>query len=410
MAYSELIKSFDGIREYMRQFYVYGFKNRNEYSRKSARSYDNERRRIESWLGGYMGFRQSAGGKNVFLSVDSRTIPGNPLYHAFKAKSFTAGDVIFHFYVLDLLGDGSVCTAGQILDQLWDNYLCLFEKEWQPDLSTVRKKLKEYAQLGLLETRKQGRELLYSLPKDTVAVEGWADALAFFSEADPLGIIGSTVLDKLPRIPDRYRFKHHYILYALDAQILLQLLTAIGDGHRVMIRNQNPHSGNETEHKVCPLKIFTSTQGGRQYLLCWHYEARKLTFFRLDYIQSVKDLGMEENPEKIRQKLETFLPFCWGVSTGVSRNLEHLEMTVVYSEKEGHIPKRLEREKRNGKVEYLGEGVCRYSVDLYDAKEMLPWIRTFTGRITELKCSDESVVTRFYEDLEQMYSLYGGEG
>ena len=38
MAYSELIKRFDRIRDYMRQFYVYGFKSRNEYTGKSARS------------------------------------------------------------------------------------------------------------------------------------------------------------------------------------------------------------------------------------------------------------------------------------------------------------------------------------------------------------------------------------
>ena len=30
MAYSELIKNFDRIREYMRQFYVYGFRSRTE--------------------------------------------------------------------------------------------------------------------------------------------------------------------------------------------------------------------------------------------------------------------------------------------------------------------------------------------------------------------------------------------
>ena len=48
MAYSELVKSFERIRNYMREFYVYGFKSRDEYGMKSARSYDNERRRIES--------------------------------------------------------------------------------------------------------------------------------------------------------------------------------------------------------------------------------------------------------------------------------------------------------------------------------------------------------------------------
>ena len=66
MAYSELIKSFEKIRDYMREFYVYGFKSREGYDAKSARSYDNERRRIESWLGEYMEFRQDANGKAVF--------------------------------------------------------------------------------------------------------------------------------------------------------------------------------------------------------------------------------------------------------------------------------------------------------------------------------------------------------
>ena len=81
VAYSERIKDIEGIREYMRQFYVYGFRSRESFLRnRSARSYDNERRRVESWLGDYMSFRQDGAGKNVFLSVDSRRIRRNPLY------------------------------------------------------------------------------------------------------------------------------------------------------------------------------------------------------------------------------------------------------------------------------------------------------------------------------------------
>ena len=168
MAYSELIKNFDRIRDYMRQFYVYGFKSRTEYDKKSARSYDNERRRIESWLGDFMRFRQTADGKNVFMSVDSRSIPGNPLYNAFKAKSFTAGDVTFHFYILDLLKDEEEYTVQEILDLFFDQYLCHFESDWQPDISTIRKKLKEYVSLGILKAEKRGRELHYSRCSDNV--------------------------------------------------------------------------------------------------------------------------------------------------------------------------------------------------------------------------------------------------
>lgn len=105
MAYSELIKNFEKVRAYMREFYVYGFKSRTEYDAKSARSYDDERRRLESWLGDYMHFTQTPEGKNVFLSVDSRVTRKNPFYKAWKAKSFTDGDITLHFAIFDILYD-----------------------------------------------------------------------------------------------------------------------------------------------------------------------------------------------------------------------------------------------------------------------------------------------------------------
>ena len=150
MAYSELIKNFERIRSYMRDFFVYGFKSRSEFDLKSARSYDNERRRIESWLGGYMGFRQDERGKNVFLSVDSRAAAENPLYKAFKAKSFTAGDITFHFWILDLLADGRAMSIREISDAFSEEYAARFENFDGLDDSTLRKKLKEYAELGLV--------------------------------------------------------------------------------------------------------------------------------------------------------------------------------------------------------------------------------------------------------------------
>ena len=54
--FNELIKNYEKIREYMRDFYVYGFKSRDEYNEKSLRSYDDEKRRIESYLGEHMRF------------------------------------------------------------------------------------------------------------------------------------------------------------------------------------------------------------------------------------------------------------------------------------------------------------------------------------------------------------------
>lgn len=133
MAYSELVKSFERIRNYMREFYVYGFKSRDEYGMKSARSYDNERRRIESWLGDYMSFHQESSGKKVFLSMDSRRVPCNPLYKAFKAKSFTDKDITLHFYIMDLLADGSALSSKEIVDRINDDYLSHFNGDFSLD-------------------------------------------------------------------------------------------------------------------------------------------------------------------------------------------------------------------------------------------------------------------------------------
>lgn len=410
MAYSELVKNFDRIRDYMRQFYVYGFKSRTEYDKKSARSYDNERRRLESWLGDCMRFRQTPDGKNVFLSVDSRSIPGNPLYSAFKAKSFTAGDVTFHFYVLDLLRSDEAYTVQEILDLFFDRYLCHFESGWQPDISTIRKKLKEYVSLGILKTEKRGRELYYSRAEDPTPLEAWADAAAFFSEADPLGVIGSTLLDKLPGRPDYFQFKHHYMLHALDSRILLQLLTAIGEKRRIRFTSvSRRHPESPCRHDVLPLKICISTQNGRQYLLCWHSRFQGPQFFRLDYIQKIELLEEEPEFEVYEQLFQAHRGHLWGTSRGSGSRLEHLEMTLHFDDREQHIPQRLEREKRNGRVEMLDEHTCKYIVDTCDALEMLPWIRTFIGRIEKLECSDKTVVQRFYDDLEQVYALYGGD-
>ncbi len=411
MAYNELIKNFERIRDYMREFYVYGFKSRDEYGIKSARSYDNKRRRIESWLGDYMSFHQDANGKNVFLSVDSRRVPRNPLYKAFKAKSFTNKDITLHFYVMDILADGVALPSKEIVNRIHDAYLSYFDGVFSLDESTVRKKLKEYEKLGLLCSEKNGREILYRrTDKKSFDLETWSDALAFYSEEDPIGVIGSFLLDQMDQTSDAFRFKHHYILHALDSDILCDLLLAIDERRSVELSIRSLRGAGDYQSIVCPLKVYVSTQTGRQYLLGYHYCAKRLSFFRLDAIRAVKAGHVENQYEKYLAFQNKFDQNLWGVSTGLDLDLDHIEMTIQYGPEESFVLRRLEREKRHGTVEILDEQTCRFTADVYDASEMLPWIRTFIGRIIELKCSRRAVVDMFYEDLERMNALYGGDG
>ena len=62
-----------------------------------------------------------------------------------------------------------------------------------------------------------------------------------------------------------------------------------------------------------------------------------------------------------------------------------------------------------GLVEQVDAETWKFTADVYDASEMMPWLRTFLGRIVKLECSDASIGRLFREDLEKMRRLYGGE-
>ena len=401
MAYSELIKNYNRIRAYLRSFYVYGFQHRDEYTQRSARSYDNERRRVESWLGDYMSFGQDENGRRVFLSVDSRAIQGNPLYRAFRTKSFTERDITLHFHILDILSVNGALSITGMMDELTDR-LSEFESDELPDESTVRKKLKEYSTLGLVAMEKRGRETLYTLSEDMTEISTWDVAVAFFSEASPLGVIGSFVQDRLSERFQHFRYKHHYILNALDSDILYELFSAIGE-HRLIT-----FTARRQRITALPLKIYIGTQTGRQYLLGWSPANERFSFYRADLIDNIKTGDIFEFPANLDDRVSDFCSHAWGVTGNNATHLEHIEMTVLVGPDEGHIIDRLEREKRCGTVEQMDDTHWQFSADVYEAFEMLPWLRTFTGRITELQCTDQRVTSRFWKDFDELTKMYGG--
>lgn len=406
MAYSELIKNFERIRGYMKDFYVYGFKTREEYDGKSARSYDNEKRRIENYLGDYMGFHRNAEGKNVFLSIDSRSASRNPLYKALKAKSFTNGDITLHFILFDILNSPETSlTLAEITEQL-DEYMQNFTEPMAFDESTVRKKLKEYCELGVVKAEKQGKQMFYRRAEDT-DLTSWADALEFYSEAGGCGVIGNFLLDKTENNNEYFSFKHHYITHALDSEIMATLFSAITRRQFVELTYHSPKKKNESTVTVAPLKIYVSVQNGRQYLIAYVPSSHSVKAFRLDFVNSAKSGAFAEKYDDYLIAFDEIKKHMWGVSIDNTNRLEHVEFTVKFGKNEEHIYKRLLREKRCGEVVRLDEHTALFYADVYDSFELCPWIRSFICRITRLSCSNRSLENRFKQDLQNMYKAYG---
>ena len=414
MAYSELIKNYDKIRDYMRDFYVYGFRTRNDYDAKtsrSARSYDNERRRVESWLSDYMSFRQDGNGKQVFLSVDSRDIAHNPLYKAYKAKSFTDKDIILHFYILDILMDGQALSASEISRRIFDEYLSFFDTDIFPDDSTIRNKLKEYASIGLINTQKLGKEIKYSRAQFDIEDQNLLDAISFAAEDNPVGVIGSFLLDKYEDVPEYFAFKHRYLLEALEEQILVDLLLARKDRLGVEITYRTQKTKQENILHMFPLKIYISTQNGKQYLMGYNYDIKRPKMIRLDHILKVKTLKYEPDHELYDSYAPKYESYLWGTTDGFKndRTTEHIEFTVHIGDNEEFIYNRLMREKRRGTVTRVDARTASFEADVYDSLELVPWIRTFIGRIESFKCSNKEIEAKFKADIEEMYSIYGGD-
>lgn len=410
MAYSELIKDFKRIRTYLRDFYVYGFKIRRDFSEKSTRSYDNERRRVESWMGDYVSFTQDSRGKRVYLSADSRSIPHNPLYRAFKAKSFTDKDILLHFFLIDLFRDQETLELKEITPLLEESYpdsiggFALDEK-------TVRLKVQELADMGILVKEKQGRKTLYRLMEDTVSLRGLEDAIDFYSEALPVGVVGSYLLDKLERQESVFRFKHHYPMQAIDSEVTADLLEAIQCRCVVEITVLNPANG-EVRRENTPIKLYVSTETGREYAVMWSHSERKFFLTRIDRIMEVRLL--EENPrwEQLSQDFAKQAPHIWGMSSrteGGLQQMQWLEMEIVFSPEEQFILQRLKREKRCATLTRLEEGRYLIRAEVFDPYEMMPWILSFTGRIARLESSDIRIEEHYRAHLRSWEELYGKE-
>lgn len=411
MAYKELVKSFEKIREYMRDFYVYGFKTRTDFNKKSLRSYDDERRRIESYLGDYMQFENSADGKRVFLSIDSRESFHNPLYKAWKAKSFTDGDITLHFILFDILHKSDIrMTTGELTKEI-DSYLSGFENPMTFDESTVRKKLKEYEKIGIIKSEKIGRKTYYGASK-RIDISPMYDMLDFFSETAAVGVTGSFLLDKMEKRKGKFSFKHHYITGAMDAEVLCSILSAIQEKRIVNVSSLSPRNREKRKKKVVPLKIFESTQSGRSYLIAYSFDKVRIESYRLDYLSDVEISEVCDRFDDLMEILSNMQKYAWGASMGNGKGKTHrVEFTVRVAKGEEYIVRRLEREKRTGTVEKIDEHHYRFVADVLDEYEIVPWVRTFICRITDIKFTDKKLQKQYEEDIEKMYSLYniGGE-
>lgn len=408
--FQELIGSFPKTREYVRDFFVYGFKSRNDFKEKSPRTYDNERRRLESWLAPYVRKDYAANGSNISLAIDSNLLDTNPLFRVWKTKSFTDNDIVLHFLILDLL-QGKQSSQKMTVEEITDALLTEYEAFF--DVQTVRRKCNAYANEGMLQKEKIGKTAVFSLDNTLAAWlksnENILDALSFYQLAEVFGIIGNELSAQLDYPNQSFRVKHSFFVHTLEDEILFDLIDAMKQKRSVELAIKGSRRGISSTACCIPLQIFISTRSGRRFLCGYGNRSRRFFCFRLDSIKHVTLMEQSEEYDELIGKLNRNRRKLWGVSfqNEGKHYLDRLTMTIqILEPAENYILTRLRQEGRNGTVTKTAPNTYQYEVETFDCNELLPWIRTFIGRILSLECSDKSVERRFYRDLNAMYHSY----
>lgn len=413
--FNELIKNYDKIRDYIREFLLHGYKYRSDFSEKSNRSYDNERRRIENYLSGYIKNENSIKGKKFYISSSSIDLEANPLFTSWQSKSFTKNDIMLHFILLDILEDTDGLSIKEITEIIYNDYIFTFDNPRLPDTMTIRNKLTEYVDLAIVEKSMVGRQAVYQLVDNCLA-EDEANiahdlvlASRYFQNILPAGILGYFFQEQFPKVEPNgiFSFRHQFFVQTLDDEILLKLFEAIQNRQFVMIDMKAKNARQSTIRlKILPITILNNIYTGRRYIAAYKHRGNKYETYRLDKILNVIPEDVCERFEDHRRIIKYHLSKAWGVSINRDKPLEKIEIVLRINKSERYILDRIEREGKHGDLTEVGNGLFNYEIEVSDAWEVIPWLRTFIGRIEIFKCSNKYLERYFWKDVKTMYDMY----
>ncbi|MFR0906502.1 MAG: WYL domain-containing protein [Lachnospiraceae bacterium] len=231
--------------------------------------------------------------------------------------------------------------------------------------------------------------------------------LDFYSKYYMFGEVGVFLLDRMENSSmSQFRLKHEHYMQALNDYNCIDLLYAIEQGKWCRIQYKHGMNGEKIELLCYPIEIRVGFRNGRESLVYYEPFKECYTTLRLEFIESIYYCEDQE----IRQVLQKYderytnefidmeienarrsIKNSWGISTTVGQQknamtpaiLHKVKMRIAFDPKmEGFIRRRLQRECRLGQVVVNEtEGYIDFEVEVTDAGELIPWVRSFYCRI-----------------------------
>lgn len=414
-----LIRDYDNIRQLLRDIYIFGCFSRDDYIEKkgiSGRKYDNEQRRINAYLPGKFISKRRAGKKVIqYCRYDLEDKFGNYLVETYRNKSFTMLDIMSYFFVMQILSDEKERTLSEILD---DIPACNDDVEFTKD--NLRLKLEELAAIGLIKTRKDGRNVLYCLGDDIfkgLSSDELLDLymyLEFLRNTSPVDVPFYFLQRKLKLYlaaerkieaedVNVFKFRQNHLFNSLDNDVILLCLQALHNKKVVTIERVNGKFNNE----VLPVSVIHDSTYGRQYMIYLDKQYQSVSSVRIDAIKGItllRDMTGEEK-ELLQEKSDMYAE-SWSTSCGKDGHQEIVIHFLFDEKKEDYILNRIKREGHGGTVTRIEANLYEYRKLINDPNEMIPWIRSFGERARVISSGDAKTEEKIAEDWERAVSKY----
>ena len=413
-----LIRDYGNIRDILRNMYIFGCFTRDDYIEMGygGRKYDNEQRRINAYLPEKFMSKRRIGKKVIqYCRYNMNGSEGNYLAETYRNKSFTLLDIMSYFYVLQILGDEVERTLSEILDKI----PVVSEKiEFTKD--NLRIKLDELLACGLIEAKKDGRNVKYFISNDV-----WENLsedeikevylyLEFLRNTSPMDVPYYFLQRKLKlyALSERqmdlsevsvFKFRQNHMFNSLDNDILLVCLQALHCKQYVSVIKES----GSVHRNLLPIKVIHDSTYGRQYLLYFDHEYKSVCTVRIDRIKAI-EIGkkLSKDDRKIVEDNLDAGDDSWCTS---SRQDGAQEITICFlfdEEKEDFILRRIEREGHGGTLTKESEGKYIYKKVIEDPNEMIPWIRSFGERAKVISSGTALTEKTIAEDWERAAKKY----
>ena len=410
------------LRDFVREIYVESFHSPNEHisiHSPSGRSEGEAKSRLHAF------FEENFITKNSenedVLKFNSRIVTPNPLFAIWKMCHFKSEYLTRDFALFDLL------VSKEYEEGLSDYDLkCDDSGKNKLDFYTGKpishKQLRPYIEqlrtngiLGVKESFSEDGSLLKRIYKlaDTRKIQNLIKdnpeilaAIQFASETFPCGVIGSYILDSIDSetFPPIFNFKHHFIYNTLDSEAMYTIFSAINEKRFITIKRK------ENIIRVTPIQVRYSARDGRSYLVYYtnYPKYRGFNVENFENIFSVKKTEKCTYFDSLIKKYDSIKNNLWGKSIQIDKNkTEHVDFSIQYTEDEFYILERLKREAFSGRIKSdINTNNATFSFEIFDSKELIPWIRSYFGRITQFNFENETLQQQLTDEIKKMYAMY----